>query len=61
MFDDVNDGGAHMILEEEQHFFGCVLDVKEAFATHGVDHILHEVKKDPDLAQKILAYIQNQV
>lgn len=60
MFDDDNDG-AHMILEEEQHFFGCVLDVKEAFATHGVDHILHEVKKDPDLAQKIRAYIENQV
>lgn len=59
MFDE-NDG-SHMILEQEQHFYSCVLDVKEAFATHGVDHILHEVKKDPDLAQKILSYLETQV
>ena len=52
MFDD-NDYSHTLLEQEEQHFYSCVMDVVEAFQTHGTMNILREVMKNPQLKQEL--------
>jgi hypothetical protein len=45
---------SHTLLEQEkEHFYSCVTDVVNAFKTHGVAEILHEVSKNTDINQEL--------
>ena len=61
MFTD-NDYSHTLLEQEEQHFYSCVMDVVEAFQTHGAMNILKEVMKNPpELKDSIFMYQVNQL
>jgi hypothetical protein len=53
---------SHTLVEqEEMHFYSCVADVLDAFQTHGVDHVLKEIAKNPQLKQELRAWLDKSV
>ena len=53
MVDMIEDYSHTLLEQEEQHFYSCVMDVTEAFQTHGTMNILREVMKNPQLKQEL--------